>query len=61
MCFAFFIVIISHFMRNGVATDYLGCLIVVVAVVILTTGVIYRAAVGLLSFLRATRPLTCIP
>lgn len=54
MSFAF--VIISHFMRNGLSVDDLGLLIVVVAVIILITGVIRHAAVGLLHFLRATRP-----
>ena len=53
--------IISHFMRNGFTVDDLGLLLVVIAVVILITGVIYHAAVRLLRFLRATRPLTCIP
>ena len=59
MDFAFFI--ISHFMRKGFTVDDLGLFIAVVAVVILISGVIYHAAVGLLRFLRATRPLTCIP
>lgn len=59
MDFALFI--ISHFMRSGFTVDDLGLLIVVVAVVILITGVIYHAAVGLLRFLRALRPLTRIP
>lgn len=58
---SFVFIIISHFMRNGFTVDDLGLILVVVAVIILITGVIYRAAVGLLRFLRATRPLTCFP
>ena len=59
MEFAFFI--ISYFLHNGFTVDDLGLLLVMMAVVILITGVIYPAAVGVLRFLRATRPLTCIP
>jgi len=57
----FVLFIISHFMRTGFTVDDLGLLLVVVAVVILITGIIYHAAVRLLRFLRATRPLTVSP
>jgi len=43
-------------MLNGFTVDDLGLLLVVIAVIILITGVIYRAAVCLLHFLRVTRP-----
>jgi len=59
MDFAF--LIISHFTHSGFTVDDLGLLLVVVAVVILITGVIHHAAVRLLRFLRATRPLTASP
>lgn len=59
MSFAF--IIISHFMRNGFTVDDLGLLIAVVAVLILITRLIYRAAVGPPHFSKAARPLTCIP
>lgn len=40
--------LISYFLRNGFTVDDLSALIATAAVIILTTGVIYRAAVGLL-------------
>jgi len=40
----FALVLLAHFYHNGVTGDDVGFLIVILAVVILTTGVIYRAA-----------------
>ncbi|KAI9507996.1 hypothetical protein F5148DRAFT_1284530 [Russula earlei] len=37
-------VLISYYLRNGVRVDDLGLLIVLLAIVILSTGVIRRAA-----------------
>ena len=53
---SFLLLIISHFLRNGFTVDDLGFLLGVIAVIILITGVIYRAAVGPLHFFRATHP-----
>jgi hypothetical protein len=38
--------LISHFIRNGIAVDDLGLLLVISAVIILIPGVIFYAAVG---------------
>ncbi len=56
MSFAF--LLISHLMHKGFTVDDLALLLAMAAVVILTTGLIFRAAVGLLHSLWATRPLT---
>ena len=46
----FALVLFAHFYHNGVTADDVGILIVVLAVVILTTGVIYRASVCFVIF-----------
>jgi hypothetical protein len=57
MDWAFFL-LLSHLMRNGFTVDDLGLLLAMIAVIVLITGVIYRAAVGLLPSSWVTRPLT---
>jgi len=49
-------VFISHFICNGITVDDLGMLLVMVAVLILIAGVIYRPRVGLFRFLWVMRP-----
>jgi len=45
------LILLALYFRNGITVDDIGFLIVVVAVVILTTGVIYRAARVLIRFM----------
>jgi hypothetical protein len=48
-------VFISHFVCKGITADDLGMLIVMVAVLILIAGAVYRPTVGLFRFLWVTR------